>query len=491
MSLRRYRNIIPDWERFLEVVQVPEPVTFRVNAARIAPPELLTRLEARGIRVGPTRHPKGFFQADPEDGPSVALTPEHWAGLLYIQQAVMGLPSLALGPRPGERVLDLCAAPGGKTTHLAHLMGDRGCLVAADVKERRLRVLMANVKRLGLFSVLSVAVDGTDFPSGALFDRVLVDAPCSGEGTLRGDGGRIRSPRSSFRQHITGLQERLLRRAVSLTRPGGVILYSTCTFAPEENEGVVSRVLADGEVKVEPIPLEAPHSPGLTRFQGEEYPAELRDAWRVYPHQMDSGGLFMARLRRRGEAEEVDSRVGWSPVPPVYGEAVGTDTGNFTGGELPASVSGEVGRFASEFGVDPLTKTQGLPFLRGRGVWFHRCDRWPVSAWDPGRRWRFLALGLRSFEQESSGRYRPTNALLARLGSEIEKRWVELPRARFRDLLAGKGIQVEAPSGYVALSLDGLTLGRGIVRGSELQHQIPKGRAAELRRALDTGSGSA
>ncbi|MGY8779199.1 MAG: RsmB/NOP family class I SAM-dependent RNA methyltransferase, partial [Longimicrobiales bacterium] len=127
-------------------------------------------------------------------------------GLIYIQQASTGVAAPVVGVSPGQRVLDMCSAPGGKTTHLAELMGDRGCLVAGEISEPRIRGLLGNVYRLGHPNILVVAGDGREFPEGALFDHVLLDAPCSGEGTLRRSGGQAPNQSSSFLGYVTAAQ---------------------------------------------------------------------------------------------------------------------------------------------------------------------------------------------------------------------------------------------------------------------------------------------
>ena len=270
--LERYRTIIPDWEDFRETILRRDPPTLRVRTGRISVGALKDRLQGQGFVLSEVEGLPDFFRV--VDGPhSVADTLENWLGLFYIQQASTGVAAPLLAPRPGERILDLCAAPGGKTTHAADLMQDRGCIVAVDRNEDRIRALLGNMYRTAHPNVLVVAGDGRSLPDGALFDRVLVDVPCSAEGTLRRKGGTLRGQTAKFRKQIPRRQESLLRRAIALTRPGGTILYSTCTFAPEENEAVVDRVLQDAPVTLEPITIDAAHSPGLTSFEGcEEYP---------------------------------------------------------------------------------------------------------------------------------------------------------------------------------------------------------------------------
>ncbi len=188
VDLERYRSFIDAWSRFVEASSRPEPTVLRVRTGRIRPDDLVSRLEEQGYRLRHLEGQPAFFEV--EEGPRpVSFTLEHWLGLIYVQQASTGVAAPAWGPKPGERVLDLCAAPGGKATHAADLMEDRGTVVASEINEGRIRGLLGNVYRMGHPNMLVVSADGRDLPEDALFDRVLVDAPCSGEGTLRRRGG--------------------------------------------------------------------------------------------------------------------------------------------------------------------------------------------------------------------------------------------------------------------------------------------------------------
>ena len=443
------------------------------------------------------------------DGPhSVADTIENWLGLFYIQQASTGVAAPLLGPRPGERILDMCAAPGGKTTHAADLMEDRGCIVAVDRNEDRIRALLGNLYRTAHPNVLVVAGDGRALPDGALFDRVLVDAPCSAEGTLRRKGGVVRLPRKKFRDGVPKRQEGLLRRAIALTRPGGVVLYSTCTFAPEENEAVVSRVLEDAPVVLEPISIEAPHSPGLTRFEGQRYHASLEGACRIYPHHLDSGGLFLAKLRRLdgvvddkkaaggtaegtaggaadgadGTAEHVDELPGWSPVPTAFPDG-GTDSDH----ALRMIDEGKE-RLEAFFGV-AKNAFEGLQWMaRGDDLWVHRCGSWPLDVWGESDRWRVVSVGLRAMVPDYKDRPRPTNDLLRLLEGAVTSSVVPLSREEWKALLEGTEVDVSGvQSGFVPLGLDGHVAGRGLVRDERVKHEIPKVQARWLAKILGRG----
>jgi hypothetical protein len=412
------------------------------------------------------------------------MTIEHWLGLLYIQQASTGVAAPALGASAGERVLDLCSAPGGKTTHVAELMGDRGCLVAADVSESRMRGLLGNVYRLAHSGVLTIASDGRDFPGGALFDRVLVDAPCSGEGTLRRRGGVLLDQSSSFLAYVTRAQRGLLERAVGLTRPDGVVLYITCTFAPEENEAVVSDALERLPVELVPLELPIPHAPGLTSFAGDHYNPLLEGAARIYPHHLDSGGLFLAKLRRLDDdAPRTDH---WSPVPAQFPEEVSPGGAAPDPGASRERIRRGVEEVRERFGIERnLTELNWT--MRGGRAWLHTVDEWPLESWENGR-WRPLSIGLRAIEFDSRGRARPTNDFLR--WASADAAMVDLSREELLALLA----RVAVPSGIerlgpIVLGYGGDVIGRGAVTRHGLASEIPKARARDLVRVLEQGAG--
>jgi 16S rRNA (cytosine967-C5)-methyltransferase len=266
------------------------PLALRVNSFKATRQEMLERLARAGHDVRPTSYsPEGIILAKPPA--SLREMPEIAGGLLYVQDEASQLISRLLAPKRGERVLDLCAGSGGKTTHLAALMENAGELVAADIQESKLKSLEATSRRMGL-DVRTAAVDATDAAGMAAlgpFDRVLVDAPCSGLGTLR------RNP--EIRWHLSAqklgefppLQKRILGNAAACVKRGGALLYSTCSVMPEENDGVV-------EAFLEGHPDFAPARPAA------DFPAEALDPkgfLRTFPHRHSTDGFFGALLVRR------------------------------------------------------------------------------------------------------------------------------------------------------------------------------------------------
>ncbi|MCS7269780.1 MAG: hypothetical protein NZ703_01740 [Gemmataceae bacterium] len=230
------------WEESLRRAawsNTPPPLWLRVHTRKISRETFRLRLAAAGIEAQPGPHPQSLYLPDP---PPVPLIPGYSEGEFTVQDLSAMEVASALEPLPGWRVLDLCAAPGGKTTHLAELMDDRGTIIACDVDARRLDTLQQLVRRLDLHYIEPRLLAADEPPPAGPYDAVLVDVPCSNTGVLH------RRPEARWRWHaddltpLTRRQTELLLRAVSLVRPGGAVLYSTCSLEPEENEQIVHAV---------------------------------------------------------------------------------------------------------------------------------------------------------------------------------------------------------------------------------------------------------
>ena len=228
-------------ERWVQFNNAPAPLTLRANRLRIDRDALQGTLARDDVETEPAAHaPDGLLvtAGNPLRGPA--------DGSFFVQDEASQLVALTLGAAPGEHVLDLCASPGGKTTALAAAMSDAGLLVACDVRERRLRLLRETVRTSGAQRIRIVHVAaGGPLPFAARFDRVLVDAPCSGLGTIRRDPD-IRWRRTEDELAAFALRQgQLLQRAADVVRPGGRLVYATCSSEPDENEAVVERFLAE------------------------------------------------------------------------------------------------------------------------------------------------------------------------------------------------------------------------------------------------------
>lgn len=308
----------PDWlDRALQILPAthhaafrsslvdPRPTWLRVNALRISPQDAVTGLAAAGLHVTEGPWPEAL-QVPTTQRIEALRHPLHREGYVYAQSLSSQAASRALDPRPGEDIVDLCAAPGSKTGHIAALMG-AGCLVANEVSKGRTYKLKDVLFRLGAMSHegLDLRVrtgDGVRFRGHRdSFDRILVDAPCSGEGRFH-----VEDPASwqgwSLRK-IKGCaskQKALLHAAIEAVKPGGVVLYATCTLAPEENEGVIARALERyPQVALEALPLPLDGAlPGLSEWGGKSFPEPIGEHARRLPPGAMWDGFFLARLRK-------------------------------------------------------------------------------------------------------------------------------------------------------------------------------------------------
>ena len=292
-----------EYTAFAESLTQPSVHGLRVNTLKIDADEFR---EVSPFPLG-TRVPwcNSAFVMDNEEKPG--KHPYHLAGLFYLQDPSAMCAAELLGPQPGERVLDLAAAPGGKTTHIASLLQGQGLLVANEIKTKRLNHLVVNVERWGAANVVvtNETPERVADHFGAFFDRVIVDAPCSGEGMFRKDMGARLDWSEEMVAGCAVRQTNILRVAAHLVRPGGHLLYSTCTFAPEEDEAVVARFLQEHpDFNVETLPQLPGFMPGKPEWMGEKIKSkkqndELGGAVRLFPHRLAGEGHFACLLQRK------------------------------------------------------------------------------------------------------------------------------------------------------------------------------------------------
>jgi NOL1/NOP2/sun family putative RNA methylase len=298
----RYRSIIDDWEAFLASLSRPLPTCIWTNTLRTSPESLQAWLERSDIDASPLAWHEGAFLLPEHVSPGNRI--EYMTGLYHVQEEVSLLPPMFMDLDPSHRVLDLCAAPGNKSAQIAVEMDNRGTVVANDINHHRSRAIKRTIDRLGLANTCMTIYDGTSLPRDiGTFDRVLADVPCSCEGTTRKHPTSVENFSVEFSARLASKQIALLRKAFQVCEPGGRVVYSTCTFAPEENEGVVQKLIDDvGEDRVELLPTQVDGletSPGLTEFNERTYTASMRHALRIWPHQNDTGGFFVAVLEKK------------------------------------------------------------------------------------------------------------------------------------------------------------------------------------------------
>ncbi|MFB6184724.1 MAG: RsmB/NOP family class I SAM-dependent RNA methyltransferase [Haloarculaceae archaeon] len=295
--LQRYESLVDDFASLVAACERPLPSVVRVNTIEATVERARRALDAEGIDHEPSDwNPRLLVLSDDQPG---ANWP-YFHGWLHGQEEVSAVPATVLDPQPGDRVWDACAAPGSKTTQLAALMEDVGLLVATDDNLGRLSALRSNAERLGVTNVAVTREDARNHSlkpfDGRPYDRALVDVPCSCEGTIRKNPDALSDWTLEHVRGIAGVQKGILRRAVQATREGGTVVYSTCTFAPEENEAVLDHVLDAEACDLVEFDLPLAHVPGVTEWQGETFDGRIRRAKRIYPHHNDTGGFFCAKL---------------------------------------------------------------------------------------------------------------------------------------------------------------------------------------------------
>lgn len=297
-QIARYRDLVDDWDAFVEALGRPLPMDLRWNPFAVTRERFEEKLAEEGVKWKRMGASPDLYRVEGLPGPG--LTWAYHLGWYHPQGFTSTLPPLILNPEPGSNVLDLCAAPGGKTSQLAAVMMGHGVLVANDVGYHRIAILSANLERLGIPNVLLSQYRGENFPERFIFDHVLVDAPCTGEGTFRIEGGSYRENGPKSTRAMSRTQGAILRKALKVARPGGTVLYSTCTYAPEEDEAVVAGAIEGDGIEILELPGELPGQPGVTEWAGNHFPPEMNRTMRFWPHHTDSWGFFCAHLRKLG-----------------------------------------------------------------------------------------------------------------------------------------------------------------------------------------------
>jgi NOL1/NOP2/sun family putative RNA methylase len=289
----RFAHLVPDLEKFLASMEERPPVYVRVNTLKIGQNALIQRLKDKGFSVKTTDVPDCLeITAEPY---SIGASAEHLLGYFYIQDKSSMIPALALAPVPGDTVIDMAASPGGKTTHIAQLVQNEGLIVAIEKDPLRMPGLRVNLGRCGVRNVSLFEMDALEVGRLNLkADKVLLDAPCTGEGVIAKDRTRKTSRELSDIIFCAGQQQELIDAACTVLKPGGTLVYSTCSFAPEEDEAVVDYAIKKHGMKVEPIPY---GSPAITSFGSLKFNQEVANARRMFPHIHRTTGFFVARLR--------------------------------------------------------------------------------------------------------------------------------------------------------------------------------------------------
>lgn len=384
-----------------------------------------------------------YYKASEQPGRHVL----HEAGAYYIQEPSAMAVVEILNPQPKECILDLCAAPGGKSTQIAGRMKGEGLLVSNEIIASRAKILSQNIERMGIGNC--VVCNETPermaafFP--AFFDRIVVDAPCSGEGMFRKDEAAVDEWSEAHVDMCADRQYGILTEAVRMLKPGGVLVYSTCTFAPAENEALISKFLREHE---ELMIEEVAHDVAFTRGRRDwcEMPAEgIEHTMRLMPHRLRGEGHYIARLRRRGTLPE---------------HRVKADSG---AGAMREFLTKEIGLSA-----DWLQRHGGV--VQAFGEQIYLVPKAMISM----KGMKVLRAGLH-LGTDRKNRIEPAHALALALNIEETDRTMELTEQEAERYLHGESLSCTSQKGWTLLTYMGYPLGFGKAANGQMKNHYPKG----------------
>lgn len=298
----RLMKIFPleELKKYLDSSDTERPVTIRTNTLKTRRKELAQELINLGVNVDPIEWTKEGLIVYDSPVP-IGATASYLAGHYILQGAGSLLPVMALQPKINERILDLSAAPGGKTTHIAQLMKNTGVIFANDISKERCRAVSANCHRLGVINTVISHKDGRTFPNTLKnFDRVLLDAPCTGTGVAIKDPSVKANKDIKDIKRCSHLQKELLLAAIDCCKVEGVIVYSTCSILVEENEAVLDYALKKRKVKLVDTGLEFGRA-GFKNFCGHHFHPTMTNSRRFYPHTHNTDGFFVAKLEKKSD----------------------------------------------------------------------------------------------------------------------------------------------------------------------------------------------
>lgn len=410
-----------EYEEFLQSLERPRAVALRFNPLKGVAPALPF------VTHPVPWEPLGYYY-DPETRPGLHVF--HEAGVYYLQEASAMAPVMLLDPQPGERICDLCAAPGGKTTQIAGRMLGEGFLLCNEINPKRAKVLSRNVERMGVANALVTNEHPQNlenrFPG--FFDRVLVDAPCSGEGMFRKEEAAVVDWSQETVQMCARRQAEILHSGAALVRPGGRLVYSTCTFAPEEDEMVVEQFL-ESHHDFYPETVEAPW------FQSGE-----NGSYRMWPHKLLGEGHFAAVLRRMGDGE-------------------------------PNFVAGSGVKLPREWGA--FAKDLGITLPTGRAVQFGQSLYWAPYDMPELTRLKVLRPGL-ELGVVKKDRFEPAHGLALWLKTCKTAEDYDPESPEMAAYLHGDVI-LSNKSGWCLVTTGGYSIGWGKGDGRVLKNHYPKG----------------
>ncbi len=453
---QRYSSIIPDYEKFLDYVKRPLGLSFRVNTLKAKKDHILLLIKDWQAKRLPF-YEDGFVV---QKKLSLGNHFTHKLGFIYLQEKASMIPTIVLDPKPGEVVLDLCGAPGSKATQIAQQMKNQGLLIINEINKKRLRGLIFNVRRCGLLNEAIISIPGQkiDRILPEYFDRILIDAPCSAEGTIRRSKAVLYHWGLKNIEHMARIQKGLIVSGFRALRPGGTMVYSTCTIAPEENEGVVSYLLEKfNNVDILPINLAGfKLRPGITKWQGISFDKRVKNCARVLPQDNDTAPFFIARITKLGLYKprmKYMGRVEFKNEPIDY--------------------------LRKHFGIDPEPFKDFAIFKKNEQYFISNPEVY--SFWEFKSLRKGLELG-RFYEKQ----LKSDNDFIQIFGNRPSKNFFRLNDWQVRKFMNGDIIKVRdsrIEKGFVMLLYKDLPIGIGKFNGQEIRSTLKRERRGQTTTA--------
>ena len=419
----------------------------------------------------------GFYYPE---GENPGKHPYYHAGLYYIQEPSAMLPGAVLGAQPGEKVLDICAAPGGKTVQIAAAMQNSGIIVANDINADRVKALVKNIELCGVRNavVLNETPEKIAHRFQGYFDRILVDAPCSGEGMFRKDEDAAKSWESFKCETCSGMQKTILDSVDRMLKPGGSLVYSTCTFSPEEDERMISYFLdMHDNYEIIEIPRTAGMQPG--RPEWSDGNPKLAGTIRLWPHRIKGEGHFVALLKKKEYSASTDNM---QDLPALLAEIEDREIKLRSAESLsrnqrklkqPMQKESEPAlpeafrKFADDSLNIPL---EGSYTLKGRNIYLLPEEIPSLDALKVAKFGWFLG-------EADGGRFEPSHSMITALGMKDVKRTLDLQSGSYevKSYLKGETLMLDGEKGLTAICVDGYTLGWAKQTGDMVKNLYPKG----------------
>lgn len=430
-----------DYGRFLESYDKPRYQALRINHLKDPGEEMKKKVDFLGEEV-PWAQGGYYYKEESHPGKH----PFHEAGVYYIQEPSAMVPAAVLGALPGERVLDLCAAPGGKSTQIGAAMQGKGILICNEIHPQRAKILSENIERMGMTNALVLnhepAYLAEHFPE--YFDRILVDAPCSGEGMFRKNEEATQQWSPENVTMCAARQREILESAAIMLKKGGSMVYSTCTFAPEEDEGTIDCFLRDHpEFSLGEIELYPGMEPGRREFALDSN-RKLEKTVRLWPHKLKGEGHFVASLIKEGTAT-----VDFQRAEKGIKEKECREWKEFKEHNLRKSYEGTYLKFGDQLFLVP----EGCPSLNGLKV---------------------LRVGLH-LGTVKKGRFEPSHGLALSLKPEEMIKSCEVDGETAKRYLQGQTFTADGEKGWHLICVDGYSIGFGKLSGGMMKNHYPKG----------------